>query len=413
MKKIDSVGRFSICDDRGNLCLRWWDTAVRCTRSKRLAARSLTAARAEAKIVIRTIAEPLEMIAPQRRITKDPEFGEVWISYEREKERSISKHRFSLLRNRRDIYYRPNLWQEPMSNMPTALHRFVLFLQKAEYSRHKGKARAAATAEDRRRLHPNTIADIVRPVVEVCSLARKMGLTDIAPPEMPQIVGQTAPADRPKKGRYLSFDEIAALIDAAEREHVRDLLILALGTGARVGSICDIEGAYVHADLGVINLMKWGEVQSNKRKPIVPISGPMRPVLDRLIARHGQGYLLRSSGTPMAEGSKNSTQIIHRLVRRAGIDDGLPVGQTRANWYSIRHTFGDFLAGCVPDFAISSVMGHTSISTPDRDRLFARGSPTTEIYKRRQLQPVRDVGQVLEAEWWPEIIKRSEALRSG
>lgn len=221
------------------------------------------------------------------------------------------------------------------------------------------------------------------------------------------------PADRPKKGRYLSFDEIAALIDAAEREHVRDLLILTLGTGARVGSICDIEGAYVHADLGVINLMRWGEVQSNKRKPIVPISGPMRPVLDSLIARRGQGYLLRSSGTPMAEGSKNSTQIIHRMVRRAGIDDGSPVGQTRANRCSIRHTFGDFLAGRVPDFAISSVMGHTSISTPDRDRLFARGSPTTEIYKRRQLQAVRDVGQVLEAECWPEIVKRSEALRSG
>lgn len=77
--------------------------------------------------------------------------------------------------------------------------------------------------------------------------------------------GRTAPADRPKKGRYLSFDEIAKLIDAAEREHMRDLLILAIGTGARVGALCDIEGAYVHSDLGVINLMKWGELQTNKR----------------------------------------------------------------------------------------------------------------------------------------------------
>lgn len=77
MKKLDTVGRFSICDDRGKLCLRWWDSAARITRSKRLAAQSLTAARAEARIIIRTIAEPLELIAPQRRITKDPEFGEV------------------------------------------------------------------------------------------------------------------------------------------------------------------------------------------------------------------------------------------------------------------------------------------------------------------------------------------------
>ncbi|MDQ7776545.1 hypothetical protein [Paracoccus aminovorans] len=74
-----------------------------------------------------------------------------------------------------------------------------------------------------------------------------MGLTDIAP--LPQITGLTAPADRSKKGRYLSFNEIAALIDAAEREHMRDLLILALGTGARVGVLCGIEGAYIHSDL--------------------------------------------------------------------------------------------------------------------------------------------------------------------
>lgn len=105
--------------------------------------------------------------------------------------------------------------------------------------------------------------------------------------------------------------------------------------------------------------------------------------------------------------------MIHRLVRRSGIDDDLPKGQTGANWYSIRHTFGDFLAGRVPDFAISAVMGHTSITMSDRDRLFAKGSPTTEIYKRRQLQPVLDVGEALDADWWPEIVKRSATLRHG
>lgn len=137
----------------------------------------------------------------------------------------------------------------------------------------------------------------------------------------------------------------------------------------------------------------------------------MRSVLDRLRARYGDGYLIRSGGKPLAEGSRNWTQMIHRLVGRAGIDEGLKPGETGANWYSIRHTFGDFLAGRVPDFAISSVMGHTAITLADRDRLFARGSPSTEIYKRRQLQPVLDVGEVLEADWWPEIARHSATLR--
>ena len=143
----------------------------------------------------------------------------------------------------------------------------------------------------------------------------------------------------------------------------------------------------------------------------MPISGPMRAVLDRLKARHGDGYLIRAGGKPLGEGSRNWTQMIHRLVERAGIDEGLKPGETGANWYSIRHTFGDFLAGRVPDFAISSVMGHTAITAADRDRLFARGSPTTDIYKRRQLQPVLDVGEALEAGWWPEIVKHATTLR--
>ncbi|WP_156429125.1 site-specific integrase [Paracoccus aminovorans] len=124
------------------------------------------------------------------------------------------------------------------------------------------------------------------------------------------------------------------------------------------------------------------------------------------------GYLPRAGGARLAEDSCNWTQMIHRLVVRAGVDDGLAKGQTGANCYSIRHTFGDFLAGRVPDFAISAVMGHTSITMSERDRLFARGSPTTEIYKRRQLQPVLDVGQAPEAEWWPEIVMRSATLQA-
>ena len=413
MKKLDQIGRYSICDDRGRLSLRWWDRSARTTRSKRLNATNITAARTEAKVVIRTIAEPLELIAPERRITRDPEFGEVWISYERLKQGTLSPARFGLLKNRLDIYYRPEIWHARMSQMPMELHRFVQFLQRTEYSRQKGRARAAATTTDSRRLHPNTIADIARPVVEVCALARRMGLTEVAPPDMPTISGMTAPADRPKKGRYLTFAEIGALIDAAERVHLRDLLILALGTGARVGSLCDIEGAYVHEELGVINLTKWGDVQTNKRRPIVPISGPMREVLDRLKGRSGDGYLICSGGKPLAEGSRNWTQMIHRLVERAGVDKALKPGETGANWYSIRHTFGDFLAGRVPDFAISSVMGHTTITTADRDRLFGRGSPTTDIYKRRQLQPVLDVGEALETGWWPEIVKNSAILRGS
>jgi hypothetical protein len=35
--------------------------------------------------------------------------------------------------------------------------------------------------------------------------------------------------------------------------------------------------------------------------------------------------------------------------------------------------------------------------------LFEAGSPTTDLYKRRKLGPVMEVGEALEREWWPSI----------
>lgn len=132
--------------------------------------------------------------------------------------------------------------------------------------------------------------------------------------------------------------------------------------------------------------MKWGELQSNKRKPIVPLSGPMNPVLDRLLAQHEGRYFLRAEGRPLAEGSRNWTQMIHRLVARAGIDDGLAKGQAGVISCSIRHTFGDFFSARVLDFSIPAVLGHTLIIMSERDRLLARGSLSSEIHECTQLQ---------------------------
>jgi hypothetical protein len=48
-------------------------------------------------------------------------------------------------------------------------------------------------------------------------------------------------------------------------------------------------------------------------------------------------------------------------------------------------------------------MGHFEISSRTRRQLFEAGSPTTDLYKRRKLGPVMEVGEALEREWWPSI----------
>lgn len=382
MKTLEKVGRFSICEDRGKLYLRWWDAFAKKTKSQQLASTKLPAARKESKELIRVIMDPSETILPTSG--SDPTFGELWLNYEAEKRQKISKERMRLLGNRLDLYYRPNLWQVRMSRMGPALRALVKLLN------DKG-------------LHPNTSYDIISSAYEVHALAHQAGLTGIHPGLKPSVSGTTAPADRTPKGRYLEFSEIGALIDAARNQHVLDQLLFALGTGARPGAIGALKLSQIDQELGVINLLGEGEIESNKRRPIVPITGPMKQIIERRMLSPGSGFLIEWGGD-RAVASRNNTQVIQRLVKRAGIRND---GKIKANWYSIRRTLADWLNGRVSDAAISSVLGHFEISARDRSRLFEEGSPTTDIYKRRMLEPIYQVAEVLEAEWWPEIQKHT------
>ncbi len=187
-----------------------------------------------------------------------------------------------------------------------------------------------------------------------------------------------------------------------------------MGCGGRIGAVADITGKKVRLDLGVIDLLGEGFVETNRRKqtPIVPVTGPMERILAKLIAAHGDDYLINDGSGAMASGARNWTQIIQRLVVRAmesRTTDQVkrkllePTDQGNVNWYSIRRTYADWLDERVSDSAISAVMGHFEISSRTRRQLFESGSPTTELYKRRKLGPVLEVASVLDAEWWPSI----------
>lgn len=400
MKVIEKIGKYSICENRGGLYLRWWNPHTKKSASEKLDATTLEDARPAAKALIRVVAGPSETVRADSN--GDPTFAEVWLAFEQEKRQTLGADRFRLLENRRDLYFKAHLWNVRMSSMGRALRDFVKALREGSTPprRFSGRKGVPYTPKP---LHPNTINDIVSSVMEVCALAKSDGVSIHNPPKKPNIAGTTAPADRDPKGRYLSFEEIGALIEACRRPHIRDLLLLDLGCGGRIGAVADMRGQFVYPDLGVIDLLGYGSIDSNKRRPIVPITGPMGLILDRLMSEHGDGYLIHAGDGPVAEGAKNWTQMIQRLVKRAGIDAGLKPGATRANWYSIRRTFADWLDDRVSDAAISSVMGHFDVSARNRRQLFEAGSPMTDIYKRRKLGPVLEVARVLDEEWWPSI----------
>lgn len=400
MKVIEKIGKYSICENRGGLYLRWWNPHKKKSASEKLDATTLEDARPAARALIRVVADPSETVRADSN--GDPTFAEVWLAFEQEKRQTLGADRFRLLENRRDLYFKAHLWNVRMSSMGPALRDLVKALREGSTPprRFSGRKGVPYTPKP---LHPNTINDIVSSAIEVCALAKSDGVSIHNPPKKPNIAGTTAPADRDPKGRYLSFEEIGALIEACRRPHMRDLLLLDLGCGGRIGAVADMRGQFVYPDLGVIDLLGYGSIDSNKRRPIVPITGPMGLILDRLMATHGDGYLIHAGVDPLAEGARNWTQMIQRLVKRAGIDAGLKAGATRANWYSIRRTFADWLDDRVSDAAISSVMGHFDVSARNRRQLFEAGSPMTDIYKRRKLGPILEVAAVLDEEWWPSI----------
>ena len=234
-------------------------------------------------------------------------------------------------------------------------------------------------------------------------------------------------ADLVKLGFDGSYERVAAIVRARKADRQRAQQTTGRGTfvplvfqpgeafqfdwsedwAVRIGAVFDMTGNKVRLDLGVIDLLVDGFVDSNRRKqaPIVPVTGPMNRILKRLMGQHQEDHLIRSGGEPMSEGARNWTQIIQRLVVRGGAGrtpDQVkrkllePTDQGNVNWYSIRRTFADWLDERVSDAAISAVMGHFEISSRTRRQLFEAGSPTTDLYKRRMLGPVMEVGEALE-----------------
>ncbi|MFG6566745.1 tyrosine recombinase XerC [Sulfitobacter sp. 1A13679] len=402
MKKIDKVGRFTIAENRGAIYLRWWNSHSRKTESERLQAKTVEQARKLARERMKVLVDRSEAIRPDSG--DDPTFGEIWLGFEQDKRKRLAKERFRLLENRRELYFKPHLWTVRMSKMGPALRALVNGMEEGTIRPDNTKSKLKTLTKDGKpRLHPNTISDIVGSAAEACALAKSDGATAHNPPKIPFITGVTAPEDRDPKGRYVSSEEIGALIEACRRPHVRDLLLLVVGCAGRIGAVANLTGAQVRLDLGVIDLLGDGSIDNNKRRPIVPITGPMSRILQRLLEQHGDGYLLHEKNKPIAEGARNWTQMIQRLVERSEIDKHQTSGDTRANWYSIRRTFADWLDERVSDAAISAVMGHFEISSRTRRQLFEFGSPMTDIYKRRKLGPVLEVAEVLEKEWWPSI----------
>jgi integrase len=169
-----------------------------------------------------------------------------------------------------------------------------------------------------------------------------------------------APADPPARQLYLTKAEFASIYNAAEGE-LKDFIALAYHTAARRRAIENLTAGQIDFDGGHIHLQPDSasakKRRSKKRKPIVPITRALLPIVTRLAAGLGPDERLLPT--------KDYYSPFNRHLRRMGLAaKGFPhilrhtrathLLQAGASIYDVAKVLGDTTA------TVERVYGHHS-----------------------------------------------------
>ena len=157
------------------------------------------------------------------------------------------------------------------------------------------------------------------------------------------------PAEPRSRDRWLTEDEVRALIDAAVSPHIKMFIILAIATAARSEALLSLTWARVDLDAGRIALDDPDRERTAKGRATVPINDMARAAL--AIAKEAA---LTPYVIEYAHDRVRSIKTAWRAtVKRAGVEDATPhdLRRTAASWM--------VMAG-VPIEEVARYLGHSS-----------------------------------------------------
>tara|TARA_R110000824_G_scaffold401744_1_gene614398 strand:+ start:39843 stop:41198 length:1356 start_codon:yes stop_codon:yes gene_type:complete len=164
--------------------------------------------------------------------------------------------------------------------------------------------------------------------------------------------------------RWLTPEELAALLNATKSPHIRLFILLGITTGARPDAILDLKWDAIDFNAMRIYLNPNGRAQNAKHRPVMPLQDVLWAELrqawenevelaqfwrSRNKGRPTSGYVVSYGGYPLGSIKK----AFARTVEAAGLGkDVVP--------YSLRHTAASWLAQAgVPLVEIAAFLGHS------------------------------------------------------
>lgn len=169
------------------------------------------------------------------------------------------------------------------------------------------------------------------------------------------------PAAAPRV-RWLSKDQVRAVLAACETPHIELFITLAISTGARAGAICDLTWDRVDFGHNTISFMPPGRIKTNKGRTIVPMNANARTALETAYKGRLTDNVIEFRGKPVASVKK----ALEKLSTRTGIEFSAHV---------FRHTCAVWMAqDDIPMQKIAQYLGHTK--TDVTEAVYARYSPS-------------------------------------
>jgi integrase len=169
----------------------------------------------------------------------------------------------------------------------------------------------------------------------------------------------------------LEVEEIARLFDAIEQEHLFMFVMLAVNTLSRPGAILELTIDQCDLTRNLIHLNPEGRLQTKKRRPIVPISGTLKPFIEAIPS----GHLVQFRGRPI-QSIRTAWQ---KTIRHAGLP-------TSISPMTLRRTMArELRRRGVQPWDLAGLMGHITKES------------TTEIYAEYDPEYLKQAIQAIDA----------------